>query len=164
MDPFTTMNFCHVATTGKVWVDWNNTCSTHHIQFNFAPLLLQSLSYLPAVLLLIASLHAIHRHGAMAWDVALVGWRSEYGGTVYGWEEEVAAEGLYGARFRYKFKLEDAICSHALASSEHACNQWHSSRVSAPFTGWICKFRPNTVKVLALKSSQRDWNQREVCV
>ena len=34
-------------------------------------------------------------HGAMAWDVALVGWRSEYGGTLWGWEEEVAAEGRY---------------------------------------------------------------------
>lgn len=27
--------------------------------------------------------------------MALVGWRSEYGGTVWGWTEEVAAEGVY---------------------------------------------------------------------
>jgi hypothetical protein len=26
----------------------------------------------------------------------------------------------------------------------HACDQWHSSRVFAPLTGWHCKFYPNT--------------------
>jgi hypothetical protein len=31
-----------------------------------------------------------------------------------------------------------------LASSEHACDQWHSSRKSTPLTGWYCKSRPNT--------------------
>ncbi len=29
-------------------------------------------------------------HGAMAWDAPYVGWRSEYGGTLMGWPEEVA--------------------------------------------------------------------------
>jgi hypothetical protein len=31
-----------------------------------------------------------------------------------------------------------------LASSEYACDQWHSSRVFTPLTGWHCTFRPNT--------------------
>ena len=31
----------------------------------------------------------------MAWDVPLIGWRSEYGGTVWGHPERVAAEGVY---------------------------------------------------------------------
>ena len=34
-------------------------------------------------------------HGAMAWDVPYVGWRSEYGGTVYGRSDLVADEGLF---------------------------------------------------------------------
>ena len=34
-------------------------------------------------------------HGAMAWDVPYVGWRSEYGGTVYGRGDLVAGEGRY---------------------------------------------------------------------
>jgi hypothetical protein len=29
-------------------------------------------------------------------------------------------------------------------SSEQACDQWHSSRVFTPLTGWHCKLRPNT--------------------
>ena len=32
-------------------------------------------------------------HGAMAWDLPLVGWRSEYGGTIFGQTERVAMEG-----------------------------------------------------------------------
>lgn len=32
-------------------------------------------------------------HGAMAWDIPLVGWRSEYGGTIFGQSERVAMEG-----------------------------------------------------------------------
>jgi hypothetical protein len=32
-------------------------------------------------------------HGAMAWDVLYVGWRSEYGATVLGWSDKVAQEG-----------------------------------------------------------------------
>jgi hypothetical protein len=34
-------------------------------------------------------------HGAMGWDVPLVGWRSEYGGTVLGDGDYVAREGAY---------------------------------------------------------------------
>jgi hypothetical protein len=34
-------------------------------------------------------------HGAMAWDVPYVGWRSEYGATVYGRGAMVAQEGRY---------------------------------------------------------------------
>ena len=34
-------------------------------------------------------------HGAMAWDVLYVGWRSQYGATVLGWGDNVAAEGVY---------------------------------------------------------------------
>lgn len=34
-------------------------------------------------------------HGAMAWDVPYVGWRSEYGGTVFGRNDLVASEGTY---------------------------------------------------------------------
>jgi dihydroxyacid dehydratase/phosphogluconate dehydratase len=30
------------------------------------------------------------------------------------------------------------------ASSEHACDQWHSSRKFIPLTGLHCKLRPNT--------------------
>jgi hypothetical protein len=37
----------------------------------------------------------VYLHGAMAWDVPLVGWRSEYGATCWGWTENVAAEGRY---------------------------------------------------------------------
>ena len=32
-------------------------------------------------------------HGAMAWDLPLVGWRSEYGGTIFGQVDRVAMEG-----------------------------------------------------------------------
>jgi hypothetical protein len=38
-----------------------------------------------------------------------------------------------------KSTLEDAI-----GSSEHACDQWHSSRKFSPLTGFHCNFRPNT--------------------
>lgn len=31
----------------------------------------------------------------MAWDVPLIGWRSEYGGTIWGHPDRVAMEGLY---------------------------------------------------------------------
>ena len=34
-------------------------------------------------------------HGAMAWDVGYLGWRSEYGATLFGSPEKVAAEGAY---------------------------------------------------------------------
>lgn len=37
----------------------------------------------------------VYLHGAMAWDVALVGWRSQYGATCWGWTENVAAQGSY---------------------------------------------------------------------
>ena len=30
-----------------------------------------------------------------------------------------------------------------LASSEQACDQWYSSRMFTPLTGWHCEFRPN---------------------
>ena len=41
-------------------------------------------------------------HGAMAWDVYLVGWRSEYGGSALGWHERVAAQGRYMFANQYK--------------------------------------------------------------
>jgi hypothetical protein len=44
--------------------------------------------------------------------------------------------------FRQKFTLEDAIGSHA--SSEQACDQWHSSRVFTFLTSSHCKLHPNT--------------------
>jgi hypothetical protein len=51
----------------------------------------------------------------------------------------------YGARFRQRFKLVDAIGSHASRLKLlHACDQCHSSRGFTPLTGWHCKFRPNT--------------------
>ena len=34
-------------------------------------------------------------HGAMAWDVLFVGWRSQYGATVLGKPELVASQGNY---------------------------------------------------------------------
>ena len=37
----------------------------------------------------------VYVHGAMAWDVPLLGWRSEYGGTIWGQPERVAQEGAY---------------------------------------------------------------------
>jgi hypothetical protein len=52
--------------------------------------------------------------------------------------------------FRQKFTLEDAIEFHAFAplqassSTEHACDQWHSSRVSTFLTSSRCKLHPNT--------------------
>jgi hypothetical protein len=54
---------------------------------------------------------------------------------------------LYGTVrvFRKKIYLEDAIGSHACSlEALHACDQWHSSRVFTPLTGWHCKLRPNT--------------------
>ena len=35
----------------------------------------------------------------------------------------------------------------------HACDQWHSSRVFTPLTGWHCKTRPNTKGVEQLDRS-----------
>lgn len=51
-------------------------------------------------------------HGAMAWDVALVGWRSQYGGTVLGWEEEVAAEGrhFFNSQVQESSSNKNAVC------------------------------------------------------
>jgi len=37
----------------------------------------------------------VYVHGAMAWDSPYLGWRSEYGGTVFGRTETVASEGEY---------------------------------------------------------------------
>ena len=47
-------------------------------------------------------------HGAMAWSVALVGWRSEYGATCWGWEQEVAAE---GARRDFCDEIAIQVCT-----------------------------------------------------
>jgi hypothetical protein len=51
--------------------------------------------------------------------------------------------------FQQKSTLEDAIELHAFApleasKAEHACDQWHSSRVSTFFTDSHGKLRPNT--------------------
>eukprot|EP00729_Bicosta_minor_P024352 gene24352-8327_t len=48
----------------------------------------------------------------MAWDVALVGWRSQYGGTVLGWEEEVAAEGrhFFNSQVQESSSNKNAVC------------------------------------------------------
>jgi hypothetical protein len=48
--------------------------------------------------------------------------------------------------FQHKFTLEDTIGSHACSRAKlvHACDQWHTSRVSTPLTGLPCKSRPNT--------------------
>jgi hypothetical protein len=35
----------------------------------------------------------------------------------------------------------------------HACDQWHSSRVATPLTGWYCEFRPNTEGAAALAAT-----------
>jgi hypothetical protein len=48
---------------------------------------------------------------------------------------------MYGACFRQKFILEDAISSHACSLQ---CDQWHSSRVSTFLTGSYFQLRPNT--------------------
>jgi hypothetical protein len=53
---------------------------------------------------------SVFLHGAMAWDVALVGWRSEYGATVWGWEEEVAAEGVYMFGNQVKETGANTVC------------------------------------------------------
>jgi hypothetical protein len=45
-------------------------------------------------------------HGAMAWDVPLVGWRSEYGATVFGQPERVAMEGV--RMLRSQVRQDDA--------------------------------------------------------
>jgi hypothetical protein len=51
----------------------------------------------------------------------------------------------YGARFSAGSYTEDAFGSHTLlASSEHACDQWHSSRVFTSLTDWHHNLRPNT--------------------
>jgi hypothetical protein len=34
--------------------------------------------------------------------------------------------------------------THVRLKLLHVCDQWHSSRVSTPLTGWHCKLRPNT--------------------
>lgn len=41
-------------------------------------------------------------HGAMAWMVGLVGWRSEYGATVTGHADRVAMEGMHWLRAQVK--------------------------------------------------------------
>lgn len=66
-------------------------------------------------------------HGAMAWDVALVGWRSQYGGTVLGWEEEVAAEG----RHFFKSQVQESSPQSAVCRSDPAkllTQEAHDSR------------------------------------
>jgi hypothetical protein len=57
---------------------------------------------------------------------------------------------LYGGRgkarcafFDRNFHSRMPLVPRLLASSEQACDQRHSSRVSAPLTGWHCKLRPN---------------------
>jgi hypothetical protein len=51
----------------------------------------------------------------------------------------------YGARFQTEFFTRGCHwIPRMFASSEHACDQWHSSRESTALTGWHCKFCPNT--------------------
>jgi hypothetical protein len=55
---------------------------------------------------------------------------------------------VYGARFRQKSTLADAIGSldhtHVRLKLLHVCDQWHSSRKFTPLTGWHGKLCRNT--------------------
>jgi hypothetical protein len=54
-------------------------------------------------------------------------------------------EAVYGAHFSAEIYTRGCHWfPRLLASSEQACDQWHSSRLSTFLTGWHCKFRPNT--------------------
>jgi hypothetical protein len=65
---------------------------------------------------------------------------------------------VHGARLSAEIYIRGCClgshaCSlEALASARlklvHACDQWHSSRLCTPLTGWHCKFRPNTEGVM----------------
>jgi hypothetical protein len=48
---------------------------------------------------------------------------------------------LFDKRFHQRMPLVPPL---ALLKLLLACDQWHSSRVFAPLTGWHCKLRPNT--------------------
>jgi hypothetical protein len=80
-------------------------------------------------------------------------------GAVDGTAEPVPAEEIHGDRSQSQ--RESALCgarfpaeiytrgcildpTHVRLKLFHACDQWHSSRVSTPLTGSHCKFRPNT--------------------
>jgi hypothetical protein len=52
---------------------------------------------------------------------------------------------VYGARFPIGIYTRGCHWfPRLMASSEQACDQWHSSRVSTPLTSSHCKLRPNT--------------------
>jgi hypothetical protein len=40
----------------------------------------------------------------------------------------------------------------------HVCDQWHSSRVFTPRTGWHCKLRPTTEGALSLPLAANFWS------
>jgi hypothetical protein len=66
--------------------------------------------------------------------------------------------GVYSERFPTGFCTRGCHCSHACCSKlEHACDQWHSSRVFTPLTGSHCILGPNTEGT----RPQTGWTGRE---
>ncbi|MCX6631510.1 MAG: DUF4450 domain-containing protein, partial [Candidatus Solibacter sp.] len=82
-----------------------------------------------------AAIHAVDaiyypptfRHGCMAWNVRLPGWRTMYGGTVFGWHERVLAQG--------RFYIASQVRDSALTSADpdpatRLCEQSSRSRLN----------------------------------
>ena len=68
-------------------------------------------------------------HGAMAWDTLYAGWRSEYGGTVWGWSELVTLEGAYFIRQQIKDSPHTVCASDPalLLTQEGATSRFHGT-------------------------------------
>lgn len=82
-----------------------------------------------------AALHAVDaihyppvfRHGAMAWNVRLPGWRTLYGGTVFGWHERVLAQ----ARFYLSTQIKEPLYTSAEPEPKtRLCEQSARSRLN----------------------------------
>ena len=57
------------------------------------------------------------------------------------WDAAARAVCSFGQKLQSRISL---VPTPARLKLLHACDQWHSSRVFTPLTGWHVKFRPNT--------------------
>ncbi|MFP5205679.1 MAG: DUF4450 domain-containing protein [Acidobacteriota bacterium] len=76
----------------------------------------------------------VFRHGCMAWNMAFLGWRTLYGGTVFGWHDRVLAQAQYYIAYQRKDSThEDADPDPDL----RLCLQSQKSRYYGK--GWVAK-------------------------
>jgi hypothetical protein len=81
-----------------------------------------------------AAIHAVDaiyyppsfRHGCMAWNVRLPGWRTMYGGTVFGWHERVLAQGRFYIASQVK---ESTLTTGDPEPATRLCEQSSRSRL-----------------------------------